>query len=154
MELFEHLSRSVNRLIKESQADIYSYMHSRIVKQFKDAGKGGTARGVHWKFFTPKYVRKDGSVNYGYRYTYADDKHYSARSKINSFSMVMQNRGNMRNGLLLQKKVTQTRLELSNPQEYAEYQNRMRPFMFFMPEEEAEITRRIGKRLVELINAG
>ena len=139
--------------------EIKSYLHSRMVKQFVDCRKGGTARGVSWPYFkNPWYTRKDGTeVPIWGGVPRADgtglvkgkkrSKTVDGKKRYTPNSAMMQSTGIMRGALLHDMRISERAIELVTPVEYAVYQNAMREFMFVADSEAEPIASMIARRM-------
>ena len=139
---------------------VQSYMHSRIIHQFSELRKGGTARGVTWEpFRNPWYTRSDGvSVPITGGVRWMNDPKRKVKGKLRtknpegakrytSGSALMQSTGMMRAALLSDIRISETGITLDTPVKYAVYQNSLRPWAYITPEEAAEINSMIARRL-------
>lgn len=139
--------------------EIKSYLHSRMVKQFVDCRKGGSARGVSWPYFkNPWYTRRDGTqvpIWGGVRRADGNglvkgkkrSKTPEGKKRYTPNSAMMQSTGILRGGLLHDIRISDSLIDLRTPVAYAGYQNAMREFMYVAADEVSPVVSMIARRM-------
>jgi hypothetical protein len=106
------------------------YMQKQIVGMFRKMGKGGTHRGVTWKWFSKGMY--DSSRNPAGR------KRHSGR-RVTSGSVIMTDTGELKRSIM---PIARRRsVQITAFAGHAAYMNKVRPFMFFTDDDYAQFTR-------------
>lgn len=136
-------------------ADFHTYMLRRTALTFRNLRRGGNYRGVEWRWFAPQYRRKDGTVipaEGGVPKMRGDGvvkgrlRHSGTR--VRSSSSLAADSSRLRNAALTSVSMTENRLVMDTPIEYAKYQHAMRPFQFFQdPADVNALNRFIQRRI-------
>lgn len=139
--------------------EIQSYLHSRIVQQFKLLRKGGTDRDETWPYFkNPWYVRKDGTEvpiwggvpradGHGKVKGKKRSKNPEGKKRYTRNSALMQSTGVMRAALISDMRISELKITLRTPTPYAGYQNALRSFHYITEAETADIAEMIARRM-------
>lgn len=125
---------------------IQAYMMSRQELHFVTSALGGTFRGKHWDYFKPMYVRKDGTIvpiwggvpkvrGKGLVLGKIRSKTPGSKKRYQKGDHLMQNTGILKNALLQNIIIKGNLVRLITPVKYAGYQNSLRNFNYFAPDE-------------------
>lgn len=118
--------------------DFQAYMLRRTALTFRNLKRGGSFRGVSWRWFAPQYTRSDGTVVpaeggipkvRGTGLVKGRLRHSGTR--VRSSSSLVADSSRLRNAALTDVRITDTTLVMDTPIDYAKYQQAMRPFQFF-----------------------
>lgn len=159
MELAEVLIQMQKKLLdKAAWANVHTYMHSQITKQFSDLKHGGEARGVTWAPFKELwYTRSDGtevSIFGGIKKANGQgkvkaklrSKNPEGKKRYNRQSNLVRSTGMIFDALLSHFRVSPTLIEMNTPVKYAGYQEKLRPWNFVTDQEADEITKMVARQ--------
>jgi len=160
MNLYDALNTMLNPAnAAKAGPEIKSFLHSRMVMQFRDLKSSGTARGVSWApFKNPWYTRKDGTqVPIWGGVPRADgrglvrgkkrSKNPEGKKRYTINSALVQSTGILRGALLHDMRISDKGIELNTPVPYAGYQNALREFMFVADDEISTVVSMIARRM-------
>lgn len=160
MNMLESLRQMLDpKTAAKAGPEIKSYLHSRMVLQFVQCRKGGTARGVSWPYFkNPWYTRKDGtevpiwggvprSDGTGRVKGKRRSKTPEGKKRYTPNSAMMQSTGIMRGALLHDMRISERGIDLQTPVEYAVYQDALRGFMYATEGEAEQVASMIARRM-------
>ena len=132
------------------------YMRVQTDRTFDKLRLGGSFRGVHWKYFSPQYTRKDGTVVQAWGGIKKDrgkglvkGRLRPSGQRVKQGDAIMQDTKTMRNRAALTVRQTANELALG-PQGvlYAAAQNRSRRFLFFhTPRDAAQLGKILGRHI-------
>jgi hypothetical protein len=134
--------------------EVQAYMRSRISKQFTESSQGGLSRGVTWLYFADQYTRKtdgvtvpawggvprlDGKGNVLGRKRHGAPRGWrnKTQKRVKFGDKVMQNTRALYNSLLSVSAIKNggNTIWLYSAKRYETYQDRLRPYLFFMTPE-------------------
>ena len=128
----------------------HRYMGVMTDNMFLKNAKGGTFRGVTWKYFAPQYTRKDGTVIPAWggvakvrgKGNVLGRKRASGTSRVQKGDAIVQDtmtlRGNATLGVV---HITKTKMRIGTNINYAAAQQKMRPFLFFTKKDAAYLNK-------------
>lgn len=128
----------------------HRYMGVMTDNTFKNNAKGGTWRGVTWKYFAPQYTRKDGTVIPAWggvakvrgKGNVLGRKRASGTSRVQKGDSIVQDtmtlRGNATLGVV---HITKNKMRIGTNINYAAAQQKMRPFLFFTKKDAAYLNK-------------
>ena len=126
------------------------YMGVMTDSMFKKNAKGGTFRGVTWKYFAPQYTRKDGTVIPAWggvakvrgKGNVLGRKRASGTSRVQKGDAIVQDTMTLRgNATLGVSHITKTKMRIGTNINYAAAQQKMRPFLFFTKKDAAYLNK-------------
>jgi len=135
----------------------HRYMGVMTDNTFKENAKGGTWRGVKWKYFAPQYTRKDGTVIPAWggvakvrgKGKVLGRKRASGTSRVQQGDSIVQDtmtlRGNATLGVV---HITKTKMRIGTNINYAAAQQKMRPFLFFTKRDAAYLNKLMSDYLM------
>jgi len=133
------------------------YMMSVASRQFSRSRRGGTDRKQNWNYFSPLYVRRDGTVVPAHggiqrvrgKGNVLGRKRHSGK-RVSQNSSIMRDSSRMANAALTDMKIRALpgafQMEINTPVRYARHQNAARRFQFF---EEPKDVRRLRRYVVD-----
>lgn len=159
MEITHNFDVIIRRMMERAKdyrtplVNFYGYMLRQTEQTFSKLGKKGNStpfRTVLWKWFADQYTRKDGTVvpAYGEPPRVKGRLRHSGK-RVKQNDKVMQDRGTLKQFALSEFKVGSHFLEADTPVKYADEQQKMRPFAFFVQQDTDVLKDLIIKYLVE-----
>jgi len=139
--------------------NLYSYMLSRTLLTFRTLKKGGSFRGVTWKWFADQYTRKGGTRvpaeggvakmrGEGIVKGRLRGGGKSDVDRVDAGSNLLRHRGILANAALNRVHKTRQTMVMNTNVDYADRQQAMRPFQFFeLPKDEDVAVRMFHKYL-------
>ena len=127
----------------------HRYMGVMTDKTFDQNRRGGTWRGVTWKYFAPQYTRKDGTVIPawgGVAKVRGKGKVLGRKrpsgARVQKGDSVVQDTGTLRNNATLGVvHITKNKMRIGTNINYAAAQQKMRPFLFFTKKDAAYLNK-------------
>jgi hypothetical protein len=126
--------------VRSGWREFQQYMRVKTDQTFERNAKGGSYRGVTWKYFRPQYTRKDGTVIPawgGVRKVrgrgLVKGRLRPSRTRVKQGDSIMQDTKTMRGRAALVQRMDRDELVLgqAGSLKYAKHQQKMRPFLFF-----------------------
>ena len=127
----------------------HRYMGVMTDKTFDQNRRGGTWRGVTWKYFAPQYTRKDGTVipawggvAKGRGKGKVLGRKRPSGARVQKGDSVVQDTGTLRNNATLGVvHITKNKMRIGTNINYAAAQQKMRPFLFFTKRDAAYLNK-------------
>lgn len=143
---------------RQPLTNFYGYIIRRTDLTFKKLSKkgSGTFRKVRWPWFADQYTRKDGTVvpaeggvaRADGKGTVKPRLRRHSKKPITANSRILIDRRRLHAAALSRKRISKTVAVFKTPVEYADEQQKLRPFAFITQKDADTLRRMITKHLV------
>jgi len=137
--------------LRQPFINFHAYMLRRMALMFSRLRRGGTFRGITWKWFAPLYRRADGTIVPAYGGTpkirgggLVQGRMRHSGKRVKPSSSILQDTGRLKTAALTYQNIRGgLQLTMDTPIAYAEMQNELRPFQFFEDPADVNVLRRM-----------